>query len=67
VTVRASASSDEAFVAELLYNRWRSMQRFSGEMLEWFLAAIQRAAAYSSISLTQSYETGTTPQLDSAE
>lgn len=61
VTVRASASSEEAFVAELLYNRWRSVQRFSREtMVEFFLAAIQRAAAYSSFSLVRAYQTGST-------
>ncbi len=63
VTVRASASSEEAFVAELLYNRWRSMQRFSREaMVEFFLAAIQRASAYSPISLVRAYETRSTAE-----
>ena len=59
VSVRASASTEERFVAEILYQRSRASSRLSeDELLELLAAAVDRAAGYNGASLTEAYVTG---------
>jgi hypothetical protein len=59
ITVRSSASNDQRYVAEDIYNRRRSVRGLHQEQLEdWLFAALQRADGYSESSLIEGYETG---------
>lgn len=62
VSTRASATTDARFVAEVLYERRRSLSRIPNEFLEQQLAAaVQRAASYTPQSLIAVYELGSPP------
>lgn len=59
ISVQSSASSDERFVVESIYDRRRSVRRLEPSQLEgWLFAAIARSRQYTPTSLTSSYETG---------
>jgi hypothetical protein len=60
VSVSATASSDERFVTESIYERRRSVRRLPSETLaEWFRSAVERAGAFSQRDLSDAYRLGT--------
>jgi hypothetical protein len=60
VSVRATASSDERYVSESVYERRRSVKRLPSETLEeWFRSAVERAGAFSQRDLSSAYRLGT--------
>jgi|GEM_PF-4949496 len=59
ITVRSTASNDERFVIENLYDKRRSLRRISSEQLDdWLMSALERARAYTQASLSHAYPTG---------
>jgi len=57
--VRSTASNDERFVIENLYDKRRSLRRISSEQLDdWLMSALERARAYTQASLSHAYPTG---------
>lgn len=60
VTVRASASSDERFVVEGIYEGRRGVRRLhSDDLAGWLRAAVGRAGNLSNRELSQTYLLGT--------
>lgn len=59
VTARASASTDDRYVVEVVYEKSRAVGRVTDQvLLELLTAAIDRAAGYGPAALVDAYETG---------
>lgn len=59
ISVRASASNDEAYICEPIFEARRALRRNPTQQWEdWLLAAVARAQSYTVESLTEAYLTG---------
>lgn len=59
VTIRSSASTEERFVVETLFERRRTISRLPEDLLvDQLAAAVRRAGSFTSVNLTATYLAG---------
>jgi hypothetical protein len=59
VTIRSSASTEERYVVETLFERRRAISRLpAGFLVDQLATAVRRAGSFTSVNLTASYLTG---------